>query len=157
MSQDSGEDRREHGEVAPVNPRRRVVLWICLWAAGVAAACVVLLVLPPGPHGVYPPCPFHWATGLYCPGCGTLRCLYALLHGHLFAALRCNALTVAVLCGFAWAGARMAIRELAGAGRDPAWTPVPLVLIRVLAPAMVVFTVLRNIPVWPLSLLSPGG
>ena len=50
----------------------------------------------------------------------------------------------------------MAFREFSGSGRDPAWTPVPLILIRLLAPATVVFAVLRNIPVWPLSLLSPG-
>jgi len=157
MNRDLDEEPHAHPPLAPVGPRRRVFLSISLWAAGVTLVCVALLALPPGPHSPYPPCLFHWATGLNCPGCGTLRCLHALLHGNLMTALRCNALTVAVLCGFAWAGAATAFRGFTGSGHDRSWTPIPLILIRVLAPAAIVFTVLRNIPIWPFSLLSPGG
>ena len=36
------------------------------------------------PWGI--PCLFHQFTGLSCPGCGTQRALFALLHGHPLAA-----------------------------------------------------------------------
>ena len=32
-------------------------------------------------------CPFHWATGLPCPGCGLTRSVVALAHGDLAGAL----------------------------------------------------------------------
>ena len=47
-----------------------------------AAAATLLYFIPPVAGGIYPPCFFHWLTGLYCPGCGSTRCLHALLHGN---------------------------------------------------------------------------
>lgn len=32
--------------------------------------------------GMMPRCPFKWATGLDCPGCGSQRAFRALLSGH---------------------------------------------------------------------------
>ncbi|MEW5722540.1 MAG: DUF2752 domain-containing protein, partial [Thermodesulfobacteriota bacterium] len=55
-----------------------------LGAAGLAGATWLYLVNP-AVSALYPPCPFHALTGLYCPGCGTLRGLNQLLHGHLLA------------------------------------------------------------------------
>ncbi|MEJ2068687.1 MAG: DUF2752 domain-containing protein, partial [Deltaproteobacteria bacterium] len=42
---------------------------------------VILYFFKPGQSPIYPPCPFHLITGLYCPGCGSLRALHALFHG----------------------------------------------------------------------------
>ena len=39
---------------------------------------------------VYPVCPFHAMTGLWCPGCGMTRATYALLDGNLAAAFSAN-------------------------------------------------------------------
>lgn len=47
------------------------------------------------PH--FPRCPFLTFTGYQCPGCGTLRCIHALLHFHFMEALRYNILTVLFL------------------------------------------------------------
>ena len=47
-----------------------------------------------GSRGTTPSCPLYAVSGLYCPGCGTLRCLHALTHGDLGAALGFNVLTV---------------------------------------------------------------
>ncbi len=49
------------------------------------------------------PCPFHWLTGLYCPGCGTLRGLHQLFRGSLAGAWRCNPLMVLCLPLLAYA------------------------------------------------------
>lgn len=55
-------------------------------------ACAVVYNFPPGEYGFYPRCPFFSATHLLCPGCGSTRALYWLLHGNLRAAWHYNAL-----------------------------------------------------------------
>ncbi|MFD0347031.1 DUF2752 domain-containing protein [Kitasatospora aburaviensis] len=95
--------------------------------------------------GHYPTCPFLAATGWWCPGCGGLRCVHALVHGDLSGALHDNApavLLFAVLAVFwvrrVWAAAtggpppRLAL----GVRR---WVLVGLLLL--------VFTVVRNLPI----------
>ena len=53
----------------------------------------------------FPKCPFFWATGLKCPGCGSQRALHQLLHLRVGAAFGYNACLVvfipilAFLCG----------------------------------------------------------
>ncbi|MCD8026355.1 MAG: DUF2752 domain-containing protein [Clostridiales bacterium] len=47
-------------------------------------------------HITLPECTFHRLTGLYCPGCGNTRALFALLEGNILLSLREN-VTVAVL------------------------------------------------------------
>ena len=38
-----------------------------------------------------PPCTFHKLTGYWCTGCGNTRSTIALLHGHIWTAVRTNA------------------------------------------------------------------
>ena len=45
----------------------------------------------------FPKCPFYLLTGLKCPGCGSQRAIYQLLHGHIIKALQYNALLVIYL------------------------------------------------------------
>ncbi|MGE0879047.1 MAG: DUF2752 domain-containing protein [Acidimicrobiia bacterium] len=59
--------------------------------------------IDPAKGGVFPACPFHAATGLWCPGCGSLRGIHDLLHGNVAAALSSNALLVVTLPLIAWA------------------------------------------------------
>ena len=71
-----------------------------LAAAGVAA--LVLFLFDPARCALYPVCMFHQMTGLDCPGCGSLRALHQLLHGHFGSALHFNALAVLSLPFFGW-------------------------------------------------------
>jgi hypothetical protein len=66
-------------------------------ASAVVVCAVVWLGDPTTPGGPLPVCPTRLLLGFDCPGCGTLRMLYALLHGDLAAAARYNALTLAAL------------------------------------------------------------
>lgn len=51
----------------------------------------------PGEFRLFPPCPFLWLTGFYCPGCGSLRALHQLLHGNFAAAISFNPFAVLAL------------------------------------------------------------
>lgn len=47
----------------------------------VAAVFISLLYFfHPEEAGFFPQCPFHYITGLDCPGCGTQRAFHSILH-----------------------------------------------------------------------------
>lgn len=91
----------------------------------------------------YPVCLFHQVTGLYCPGCGATRSLYALLHGNVAAALHDNALiivTLAICLGWL---ARLTFKKIRGEAIAFHLPPKFLYTFLVVA---IVFGVLRNLP-----------
>src|SRR5438309_10494082 len=73
----------------------RYLLGAALLTAGVGAG--MLWFFDPASAGIFPSCPLHYLTGLYCPGCGSLRAIHALLHGNLSGACAMNPLTVGLL------------------------------------------------------------
>ena len=115
----------------------------------IVAVAAILFLFNPTQYGFYPRCEFYVATGIYCPGCGSLRAMYQLAHGHLLTALRCNPLLV---LGLPFAGF-YAVRTLAG-HPWPRWTFERRVLIG-FGVVLVVFTVLRNIHSAPFIYLAP--
>ena len=130
----------------------RGALWT-LAAAGSAAAATVLYRFDPLQTGFYPKCLLFTLTGIYCPGCGALRATHALLHGHVLTALDFNPLWVVVLPFLAYAVAAQAVEAVSGrrlptyrlSGREA----------KAVFWAFVAFTVLRNVPLFPLSVLAP--
>jgi len=70
-----------------------VMAFVVLATSGV----VLLRLFDPAHSLIFPPCPLRYFTGLYCPGCGSLRAMHALLHGDLRQALAMNSLTVILL------------------------------------------------------------
>jgi hypothetical protein len=63
--------------------------------AGIALGIASLLyTFNPADSFLYAPCPFHALTGLYCPGCGSLRTIHQLLHMHFLSAFKLNPLLV---------------------------------------------------------------
>ncbi|HTS19695.1 MAG TPA: DUF2752 domain-containing protein [Verrucomicrobiae bacterium] len=110
-------------------------------AFGLVAA--VLFAFDPTRVNIYPVCAFHQLTGLWCPGCGTTRALHQLLHGNVVAAFHFNALSMAMLPVAGYLIVRGDVTTL-----KPGW-------IWVLLAVIVAFGVLRNIPVYPCTLLAP--
>lgn len=106
------------------------------------------LVDPHDPASVYPPCPFRWLTGWNCPFCGGLRMTYDVVHGDLAAALHDNAF---VLVGIPMLVVWLLVRRARGAA---SLSPTTLVTVVV---ATVVWTVLRNLPAFPLIPTVLGG
>ena len=117
-------------------------------AAG-ACALVILYVFPPVQYGLYPRCVFHQVTGLSCPGCGALRAMHQLLHGHFVAAFNLNPLLIILLPFVAANGIGQVVkkrtgRELFGLFRHPFW-------VWLLVGAIVAFGIGRNLPFGPLA------
>ncbi len=80
----------QHGAARPAGRPTRVALGIGALLA--AALTYIGLVDPHDPDSFFPVCPFRLLTGWNCPGCGGLRMIHDVLHGHLAAAAADNVL-----------------------------------------------------------------
>ncbi|WP_099042005.1 DUF2752 domain-containing protein [Mycobacterium neglectum] len=90
---------------------------------------------------LFPACPFHAATGLFCPGCGGLRMIHDVLHGDFAAAVVDN---VVALIGLPLLLAWILLRRRSA---RPWMTPVSAAVIVTIA---VSWMVVRNLPGFPL-------
>lgn len=121
----------------------------------VAVAVVMLRIYDPAGSGIFPPCPLHYLTGLYCPGCGSLRAMHQLLHGNLRAAWAMNPLTCILLPFLMYGLASEALSRVRGRGLPQVF--LPAASIRVLCGVIIVFGIVRNLPLHPFDLLAPGA
>ena len=96
---------------------------------------------PHRPDFAFPACPFKLLTGWNCPACGGLRMTHDLLHGDLAAAAVDN---VFLLVGLPALLAWVVVRWRAG---RPIFSMPAIAVIAVLA---VTWTVVRNMPGFPL-------
>lgn len=121
-------------------------------ALGLAGLIAVVCFLKPGTTPWLPPCQFYELTGLYCPGCGSTRMLYFLVHGHLSLAFRQNALAMIVLPGVIYGLVLQVIKPASAVYSriSPRWmTAFCLVVL--------LYAVARNLPFEPFCRLAPGG
>ncbi|MFC4502249.1 MULTISPECIES: DUF2752 domain-containing protein [Streptomyces] len=121
--------------------RRRSALEAWLGGGLLAAVTLAAALLDPTRPGRFPTCPFRGLTGFDCPGCGTLRALYELTHGHLVAAVDYNAFLVAFL-PFAVVVWLRAITGRSGPRVLPVWCA------RAVLAVVVGWAVMRNLPVF---------
>ena len=98
-----------------------------------------------------PPCLVHQWTGLHCPGCGGTRCATRLLEGDVAGALGMNAAVVFI----AVAGLGVMGNAVWSEWRGRPAKGVPPWLAWSLAGLLIIFTILRNLPWWPFTLLAP--
>jgi hypothetical protein len=123
-----------------------------LVAASATLVCAATWVGDPTtPGGPLPVCPTKALLGIDCPGCGSARMLYSLLHGNVVAAARFNALGLIALVLLVWAYAawiygRVTGRRVRG-WQNQRWAAmVTLVLVTA-------WFVVRNIPFAPFNAL----
>ncbi len=141
-------------EAPPViTPARQWSAWWLIIVLLLLGATVVLYLFNPAQNSFYPRCTLYVTTGLYCPGCGSLRALHQLFHGHVLTALHDNlllvlALPVVGICGWRFAFCWMMEQPLPRFIVRPFW-------IKILVAVVVLFTVLRNIPAAPFNWLAP--
>lgn len=137
-------------------------LWFCpvAWRHGallfvVLLSCVLLITCNPGENRWFPPCPFKYLTGWYCPGCGSTRALHHMLHGRLAAAFGYNPLMVSSVPFLLFNGlGRMLPARKRRLFDEANLSPAAIVCILV---CVVLFGVLRNLPMYPFSFLAPRG
>ncbi|HUH08732.1 MAG TPA: DUF2752 domain-containing protein [Egibacteraceae bacterium] len=138
-----------------VTQRHPAAQWAlpALVAGGAALSCAVLALVDPNERGNYPLCPFLALTGKWCPGCGSLRGVRALLYGDPVAAVSLNPLMVLAIpyvlyTYLAWASERVGgpvLRRIC----------LPATAIWRLLALVGAFWVARNIPAAPFSWLAP--
>jgi hypothetical protein len=133
---------------------RKYLLPIGMMLPG-AAGIVLLRAFDPANSRLFPPCPVYYFTGLYCPGCGSLRALHQLLHGNLATAWAMNPLSVLLFPFLAYG----LICEAAFHLRQHRLPQCPLsgAWIRALCAAILLFGIARNLPFHPFDLLAPGA
>ncbi|MGH3971234.1 MAG: DUF2752 domain-containing protein [Mycobacterium sp.] len=121
--------------------RRRVPVAIATGALLAGALSYIGFTNPHDPHSTYPQCPFKWCTGWNCPFCGGLRMTYDLLHGDLLASINDN---LFALIGIPLLAAWVLMRRRRGQQSLPMATVLTLVVVTI------AWTVVRNLPGFPL-------
>ena len=104
---------------------------------------------------VFPRCPLFALTGLHCPGCGSQRAISSLLHADILQALHFNVMLVASLPLVMYSACVHVLNIFRSTPlvqkifHSPMFVKAFLVLV-------ILFWVLRNIPVYPFNLLAPA-
>ncbi|MCV7422777.1 DUF2752 domain-containing protein [Mycobacterium yunnanensis] len=128
----------------PISPR------VALANAGALTGALAYIGLR-DPHAAgfgFPPCPFRMLTGWNCPGCGGLRMTHDVLHGDFAAAVVDNVFMLVALPMLAlW----LVARWRTGLKLMPTSAVVVVVV------ATVAWTVIRNLPGFPLVPTFIGG
>lgn len=110
----------------------------------------------PVEHSFFVPCPFNYATGYHCPGCGSQRAIHQLLHFNILDALRMNPLLVLSLPIL-----------FVGVGNQ-VWNYIFETQYRIKLfynnyfiygyfIVVILYWALRNVPYYPLNLLAPAN
>lgn len=101
----------------------------------------------------FPVCPLYSMTGIACPGCGLTRGFHALFHGDVITALDFNAMLPLYAAFFGYLFISLLLYAFRGKGLSTkiftmkwAYSFIGVAF---------VFTVLRNLPYYPFSVLFP--
>ena len=135
------------------NRNIRIALVLCAGAVAVVGAVYLYFH---NPYSYPLPCIFYSVTGLYCPGCGAGRACYSILHLEFADAFCYNPLMTILLplIGL-YIAARMVDWIITGGNHvDRKINAKFLTWVLVV---VVVYGVVRNIPVFPFTLLAPEG
>jgi hypothetical protein len=124
---------------------RQLALAAFVWL-GLAAVGLFLFAFNPSNFAFFPKCPFRTFTGLQCPGCGSTRAFYQLLHLHPVAAFKLNPLLILTLPFIVYGFLGFTRSALTGRQRHLFIPPVYLWAWLVL---LIFFWIFRNTPWYP--------
>ena len=142
----------------PQVARIRVVVRATLLGFGLLAlggVAYLVAVTPPTPDSFYPKCAFYQITKLHCPGCGTGRAAHAVLNGRFLDSLRNNVYAVLVVPVLFVVAIRRATWWVVDR-QPPRRKLLHANWIRLVLIGILLFWLLRNINVYPFTLLAPS-
>ena len=92
----------------------------------------------------FPICPSYTFFHFYCPGCGSTRAMYCLLHGNLIGFFRNNIMLLPILTIVGLLILRPDFKK-------------HYIFLNVFTLLLILYTICRNIPIYPFTLLTPVG
>ena len=128
---------------------------ICFISTIILIACSLLFIYyhKPLDGQSFLRCPFYSLSGLFCPGCGSLRAFYQLLHGRFLQAWDLNPLMLLFLPFLVYAFFREGLSLMAN--RTSSGPFIPALIIKFILIIILAYCILRNIPFYPFNLLAP--
>ncbi|MCX7834097.1 MAG: DUF2752 domain-containing protein [Ignavibacteria bacterium] len=118
-----------------------------------AALTFILYYFDPTKLRYYPPCYFHYITGYYCPGCGGIRGTHFLLNGNIIEAIKSNLLIFTFIPLITYYLITRFVLLIFNKNLSTFNPPLWLVMVFVII--ILLYWILRNIPVYPFNLLVP--
>ena len=108
----------------------------------------------PSSSSYFPKCPIYHFTGYYCTGCGSQRALHHLLHLDFLGILKYNALFIPAFMLMIYHFSIKLLPIKYGKNYpDIIYHPKTPIIVFIV---IILFTVFRNIPIYPFSLLAPS-
>ena len=103
---------------------------------------------------LYPPCPFLFLTGYYCPGCGTSRAFHQILHGNFINAFNLNPLMVICIPFVAYLFICLLEPKVKEKCRISKLV-FNTTFLKTMLGIILVYWIARNIEIYPFTLLAP--
>ena len=125
---------------------RQLALAAFVWL-GLAAVGLFLFAFNPSNFAFFPKCPFRTLTGLQCPGCGSTRAFYQLLHLHPVVAFKLNPLMVLTLPFIVYGF--LGFTRSALTGRPQRHLFIPPIYLWAWLVLLIFFWIFRNTPWYP--------
>jgi hypothetical protein len=127
---------------------RQLMITAGVWMGLTAAAIFVFFFNPASPANQwFPKCPFRLLTGMQCPGCGSTRAFYQLLHLHPLAAFKLNPLMILTLPFIVYGF--LGFTRSALMGRPQRRVFIPPIYLWAWLFLLIFFWVFRNTPWYP--------
>ncbi len=118
-----------------------------LQLTAVLSLLALLAVRDPNNSGSYPTCPFRLISGgLLCPGCGSMRMLYAVIHGQLLEAVRLNPFAFVFLPLLGWLVLGLVVTVFFGQRLAPLRARTGIIWLFFVT--IIIYTALRNVFPW---------
>jgi len=116
---------------------------------------LVLLYYSVNPSEVnfLPKCPLYATTGIYCPGCGSQRATHYLLHLNFMGVMRQNVLYLLALILLVYHSIILLLNKFFNKHYNSIlnYKKTPIIILIV----VIMFWILRNLPLEPFNLLAP--
>ena len=130
----------------------RIVIFMCIFVLALVGSLFLYYHSPE--EKMWLVCVFYKLSGYYCPGCGSGRACYSILHGRLRQAFRYNPLLCILLPWFALYVVVCAVQWLLH-GRETISRRIPVWATYILFLIIILYGILRNIDTYPFTLLAP--